>query len=145
MEQQKKHTAPSCLNQGEFFFLYGMDGKAEECGGPHLKLNIPVFPGIVPSTALFPNSSGAISQYAFSKGNNFSAHIGSHCSTWSCTNHGFKTSFPAGREKRQTRPTPTFPKHGTRRESHWKQLMGMEISAQLPSQIIKSFSEEWLG
>lgn len=43
----KTHLQLPAASTRVIFFPYGMDGKGEECQGPHPKLDIPVFPGMV--------------------------------------------------------------------------------------------------
>lgn len=124
-----------------------MNGIADERGGHHPKIDIRVLPGMVHPMLSSQTAQVLFLNMLFPRGT-ISVLTSTSAATAAldpATNHGLKTSLPVGREKRQTGPTPTFPKHGTRREPHWKQIMAMEISDPLPSQIIKSPSEKWLG
>lgn len=133
---EKTHLQlPAASTRVNFFHMeWTVKQRAEESGGPHPKLDIPVFPSMVHPLLSSQTSQVLFLSMLFPRGTTSVLTSGATAALgWSCANHGFKTSFPVGREKRQTGPTPTFPNHGTRREPHWKQLMGMEISAQLPS------------
>lgn len=110
---EKTHLQLPAASTRVNFFPYGMDSKAEGRGewrSPS-QARHPSLPQHGPSTALFPNISGAISQYAFSKGNNFRAHIGGHCSTRLVLRQPwFQNQFPSRKREKANWAHPQLPK-----------------------------------